>query len=77
MYFFFFIGVKIMNSFIGKDYIFDLNGLKESEIKNILSVLTFSRINFELENKTLKAEGLPIMALRSLKIRKLLFSRKI
>lgn len=66
-----------MNSFIGKDYIFDLNGLKESEIKNILSVLTFSRINFELENKTLKAEGLPIMALRSLKIRKLLFSRKI
>ena len=66
-----------MNSFIGKDYIFDLNGLKESEIKNILSVLTFSRINVELENKTLKAEGLPIMALRSLKIRKLLFSRKI
>lgn len=66
-----------MNSFIGKDYIFDLNGLKESEIKNILSVLTFSRINFELKNKTLKAEGLPIMALRSLKIRKLLFSRKI
>lgn len=66
-----------MNSFIGKDYIFDLNGLKESEIKNILSVLTFSRINFELENKTLKAEGLPIMALRSLKIKKLLFSRKI
>ena len=66
-----------MNSFIGKDYIFDLNGLKESEIKNILSVLNFSRLNFELENKTLKAEGLPIMALRSLKIKKLLFSRKI
>ncbi len=66
-----------MNSFIAKDYIFDLNGLKESEIKNILSLLTFSRINFELENKTLKAEGLPIMTLRSLKIKRLLFSRKI
>lgn len=66
-----------MISFTGKDYIFDLNGLKESEIEEILSILTFSRIKFEFENKILKAEGLHIMSLGSPKIKKLLLSIKI
>lgn len=77
LYFSFFIGVQIMISFTGKDYIFDLNGLKESEIEEILSILTFSRIKFEFENKILKAEGLHIMSLGSPKIKKLLLSIKI
>lgn len=66
-----------MNSFTSKEYIFNLNDLKESEIKNILSLLTLNRIKFELENKILKVEALPLMALRSLKIKKILLSRKV
>lgn len=66
-----------MISFTTKVYSFDLNGLKETEIEEVLSILTFSGIKFEFKNKILKAEGLPIMALRSLRIKRLLLSIKI